>query len=322
MALGRWLLVIVAVAVAGAGGLAILGQAGSGAQPWDSELSDNFIFIKAIPFALGVGVVVGLVRGLGSGSPPSARRASDGAIRRFSPGTVVGHWIAALGFCLALPTGVWQYLGGILDVSLPIPLYVFYRLHYIGATLILYSVGSFATYWWLSPDRSLLPPAGHWTEHLRGLAHELPAALGQRVAKLLRLDLREAPPEVGRFTFYETAFSFPTWTVALALITVTGLVKAMRYVYPVPGPLLFWASTLHVAAMVLIVIKVLDHLRYTLPRWPWMVAMVTTWISERSVRLGHPGWLRAIDRDAISAGRPAEVAQAPATAGLPSGGKP
>jgi hypothetical protein len=42
--------------------------------------------------------------------------------------------------------------------------------------------------------------------------------------------------------------------------------------------------------MVLIVIKVLDHLRYTFARWPLLSAMTTTWVSERYARLRHPGW--------------------------------
>ena len=54
--------------------------------------------------------------------------------------------------------------------------------------------------------------------------------------------------------------------LSIALITVTGIVKALRYLYPIPGPVLFWASTLHVAAMVLIGLKVLDQLRIVLER--------------------------------------------------------
>src|SRR5439155_250406 len=137
------------------------------------ELSDNFVFIKSLPFVLGVGVVTGLVR--------SARRVEEargGQVRRFSAWTIVGHWLITIGFVLALPTGVWQYLGGITDKHLPFP----------------------------------------------------------------------------------------------------------RYLYPIPGPLLYTASTLHVAAMGLILLKVLDHLRYTLPRWSLMRAMVTGWISEGALR--------------------------------------
>ena len=275
----RSVLVLAGLAILVAGAYVSFAQAGSGAQPWDPELSDNFVFMRVLPFVLGLGAVVGLFRA--GGWKGTVRRGEE--IRRFSLGTVIGHWIAAVGFLLALPTGLWQYLGGILDVHLDLPLYLIYRLHYIGAAIILFSVANFAAYWWSSGDRSLWPPRGEWRRHLAGFALEVPAPLGARLAAWLRLDL-DTRPQAQRFTFYETAFSFPTWTFALALITVTGLLKAMRYIYPIPGPVLYWASTLHVAAMVLLTLKVLDHLRYTLARWPLMVAMARGWISESALR--------------------------------------
>ncbi len=255
----------------------IVAQATSGAQPWDPELSDNFVFIKSLPFVLGLGLVTGLIRSAGP-----AEQHAGGQVRRFSMGTILGHWLITIGFVLALPTGLWQYLGGITDKHLPFPLYVVYRVHYIGAVIILFSVAHFLAYWLASGDRSLWVGRGQWRRHLTGFALELPAAIGRRFAARLRLDLTQRP-QATRWTFYETAFSFPTWSFALALITVTGLVKAMRYLYPIPGPLLYTASTLHVAAMGLILVKTLDHLRYTLPRWSLMRAMVTGWISESAL---------------------------------------
>jgi len=288
-----WLLVLIGALAAAAGAWAVGGQAASGAQPWSDELSDNFIFAKLVLFAVGLGVAVGLLRGLSWTAGKAAERRPDGAIRRFSTATVIGHAILALGVLLALPTGAWQYLGGILDVTAPIPLFLFYRLHYVGATLILFASSSFVTYWWLAADRSLQVGRGQWAGHLRGLADELPRPLGDALARLLRIDLGRRPPEAGRFSFYEKVVSFPTWELAIALITLTGVVKAVRYVFPIPGPVLFWSSTLHVAAMVLILLKVLDHLRYTLGRWPLLAAMVTTWASEGAPRPRRLGRLLA-----------------------------
>ena len=301
----RWLLVLAGLAIAAAGAYVSLAQAGSGTQPWDPELSDNFVFMRVLPFALGLGLVVGLFR---AGGWKSAVRRGD-QVRRFSPGTVIGHWIATIGFVLALPTGVWQYLGGILDVHLEFPLYLIYRIHYIGAALILFSVANFVAYWWVNGDRSLWVPRGQWGRHLAGFALELPRSLGTRLAARLGLDLTQRP-RPGQFTFYETAFSFPTWTFALALITITGILKAMRYIYPIPGPVLYWASTLHVAAMVLLVLKVLDHLRYTLGRWPLMVAMARGWVSEGALR----GVLEPRVPSGTPHGEPAVAPRAPAGA--------
>jgi cytochrome b561-like protein len=272
----RWFVAAVAVLLGGVAASAILGQASSGAQPWDSELSDNFVFAKSIPFVLGLGVVAGLLRG----PARSTERRADGAVRRFSPWTVVMHGAIIVGILLALPTGAWQYFGGILDVTAPFPLFWSYRVHYIGAAIVLFAIAAFLTAWWVTGDRSLLVPRGAWTGHLRGLVSELPPTIGKRVAAILRVDLRLRPPAPGRFSFYEVAFSFPTWAFVLGLITITGLVKALRYVFPVPGPVLYVASTLHVFAMVLIAAKVLDHLRYTLARWPLVIAIATGWSKD------------------------------------------
>jgi cytochrome b subunit of formate dehydrogenase len=285
-----WILVAAGLVLAGVGVAAALGQAASGTQPWSNELSDNFVFIKALPFVLGLGLAVGLLMARTYG--PKVR--SDGAIRRWSPGTVFGHAVLTLGFVLALPTGMWQYLGGILDVNLPIPLYLFYRVHYIGASIVLFAATAFVSYLWMTGDRSLIVPRGQWGRHLLGLAYELPERIRTPYAKLLRVDLTQPRPPTGQFTFYERVVEFPSWSILLALITVTGLIKAARYLLPVPGFVLWLSSTLHVAAMVGIVIKLLDHLRYTFPRWPLVASITTTWVNERYARLRHPGWAQSV----------------------------
>jgi cytochrome b subunit of formate dehydrogenase len=128
--------------------------------------------------------------------------------------------------------------------------------------------------------------------NLRGLAHELPRPIGTTIAYILGLDLRRPAPPTDQFTYYERTISFPTWVVAIGLIIITGVIKAMRYVFPIPGDLLYWISAIHVGAGVLLGMKLLDHLRYVLApsRWPLMGAMATGWIPARYVERFHPGW--------------------------------
>ena len=240
----RWALVAIATAAIVAAFVANLAQSASGAQPWDSELGDNFIFARSVPFTIALGVTVGLLR---------VRTRAD--------------WFMGAGLLIALPTGMWQYLGGILDVEAPFPLFWVYRVHYIGATLVLFATTALALNWWLAGDRSMLVPNGQWLRHLRGLAHELPAPLGTALASTIGLDMKRPRPEAGAYSFYDKVVTYPSWTVAIVLITVTGILKAVRYVWPIPGPILFLASTLHVVAMVIITIKVLDQLRIELARW-------------------------------------------------------
>jgi cytochrome b subunit of formate dehydrogenase len=222
------------------------------------------------------------------------------------------HWIGTVGFLLALVTGSWQYLKGILDVESPVYMPYVYRTHYIGATLLLVAMSTMVTYWLVAGVRGLLPPSGQRIRHLRGLAHELPGALGGTLAVLLGLNMRRQPPPTEQFTYYETTVSFPTWIVLLGLVTLSGLLKAMRYVYPIPGELLWWASTLHVASLVLLAAKTLDHLRYVLApsRWSLLTAMVSGWIGERDVRQRHPGWYEQIEGEAAAPVATSEAAGA------------
>src|SRR5215207_1567291 len=176
--MNRRLLLLVGVVVTLAGAAGIAAQAVSGAQPWGPTLADNLSFAKSIPFTLGLGVVIGAVAGLAPGVGRVERRASDGAVRRFGRLSLAMHWIAAVGFVLALATGFWQYLKGILDVESPVFMPYVYRVHYVGATLLLLAMSTMVTYWLVSGVRGLLPPKGERIRHLRGLAHELPSALG------------------------------------------------------------------------------------------------------------------------------------------------
>src|SRR6185503_1348829 len=190
MRLATLVLFLIGAGVLVAATMNILAQQSAGAQPWGAELADNIIFARAIPFVLAFGVAAGM---FGAAAAQNARATKPGQVRRFSRATVVGHWIITIGFLLALPTGVWQYFGGIVDVELPTDLYLIYRVHYIGAAIILFSITYFLAYWWQTGHHGLVVPRGQWKRHFRGLIHELPPMVGREVARLLRLDTSGTP---------------------------------------------------------------------------------------------------------------------------------
>ncbi|MFN8524687.1 MAG: cytochrome b/b6 domain-containing protein [Chloroflexota bacterium] len=267
-------------------------QSNSGAQPWGPTLAANMMLARLIPFVLALGVSVGVARALHAARAPSPETPA-----RLAPGTIALHWITAIGVVLDLATGAWQYLKGVLDVSSPVLMATVYRLHYFGAMLILFASSAMLTYWWLRPDRPLLVPAGQRIRYLRGLAHELPRPFGATLAALVGLDMRRQPPPTGQFTYYQSMLSFPIWSALLGLVTITGLLKAMRYIYPIPGDVLWWSSTLHVAAMVMIGVKLLDHIRHALEpsRWPALKAMFTGRVSRSYLDRTHPAWASGSD---------------------------
>lgn len=160
--------------------------------------------------------------------------------------------------------------------------------------MVVFSVANFLTYGPLIRDHPLLPGRERLREHLRGLIAELPPSVGLRMAGALGIDIGQQAPPAGQFKYYEKVVSFPLWALLVGLVVITGLLKAMRYVYPVPGPVLWLASFIHVAAMVLLAAKLLDHLRYVLApsRWPMLVSMVSTWMSADHARREYPEWAR------------------------------
>jgi hypothetical protein len=309
--MNRFVLLIIGAVVLVVGLIVNFAEFASGIQPWGQTLGDNFLLARSLPFIAGFGVVVGLFR---AGVMRVGTERKGDAVRRFAPSTLWLHWGGTLAVLVGLATGSWQYLKGLLDVSSPVPMPLVYRLHYIAATVLVFVLAVAITDWSVRREDALGVPKGQWIRALRGLARELPRPLGASVGYVLGLDLRRAPPPADQFTYYERVVSFPTWVIALGLITLTGILKAMRYIYPIPGDVLYWVSALHVSAMVLLAIKVLDHLRYVLApsRWPLMMAMLTGWISARYVQLFHAGWQPAEPDATVSAPTPSPEKVVPA----------
>jgi hypothetical protein len=289
----------------------------SGAQPWGQLLGDNFLFARSLPFTFGLGIVLGFWRASGWRFGVE-RRAGDGAIRRFAPATVTLHALSGVALVALVATGGWQYLKGLLDADSPVYMGTVYRVHYLAASLLILATTIFVTDWSLRGERGLSVPKGQAIRSLRGLAHELGKPFGSMLAYLLGLDLKRAAPPTEQFTYYERTISFPLWLLALGLIILTGVIKAMRYVYPIPGDLLYWTSAVHVGAGVLLGLKLLDHLRYVLApsRWPLMVSIATGWIPESYVQRFHPAWYARITSGAETTGpAPATTPQHAATSG-------
>ena len=311
--MNRTILLIVGIVLLAVGLGLSYSEWASGNQPWGQLLGDNFLFARSLPFTIGFGIVFGFWRATGWRWGTDVRA---GAVRRFAPGTVILHALAAASLIVLIATGGWQYLKGLLDAESPIYMATVYRIHYIAASLLIFVTVAFVTDWLLRGERSLTLGKGQGVRGLRGLAHELPKPLGSTLAYLLGLDMRRAAPPTEEFTYYERAVSFPAWEVFIGLIIVTGVIKAMRYVYPIPGEVLYWVSAVHVGAGVLLALKLLDHLRYVLApsRWPLMASMATGWISESYVKAFHAGWYARLSSGETAPGS----ASVPSTSSSPT----
>jgi hypothetical protein len=292
----------------------------SGVQPWGQLLGDNFLFARSLPFTIGLAIALGFWRASGWHWGPE-RRGSDQAIRRFAPSTIWLHALAGIALVALIATGGWQYLKGLLSVDSPIYMGTVYRVHYISASLLIFVSVTFVTDWLLRNEKSLTIGKGQFIRNMRGLAHELPKPLGTILGYSLGLDLRRAPPPTDQFTYYERGISFPLWELTIGLIVLTGVIKAMRYIYPIPGDFLYWVSAVHVGAGVLLGLKFLDHLRYVLApsRWPLMVSIASGWIPAGYVQRFHAGWYARITSQSTEPVTTPATPAAP-TAAIPSTG--
>ena len=314
--MSRTLLVVIGLALFVVGLGASIFEWSSGGQPWGQLLGDNFWFARTLPFTIGLGIVLGYWKAYAS-SGLSARR-NDGAFRRFAPSTVLFHALAAIAVVGLIATGGWQYLKGLLDAETPIYMGTVYRVHYLAASLLILCSAVFLTDWSMRGERGLTPLKGQWIRAMRGLAHELPRPIGVLLAYGLGLNLRRAAPPTEQFSWYQRLIGFPWWELSIGLVILTGVIKAMRYVYPIPGDVLYWISAVHVGAGVFLAMKFLDHLRFLLApsRWPLMATMWTGWLPAWYVERFLPGWYTQVTSSAPSAAVPA----APTTTASPAVG--
>ncbi len=285
----------------------------SGTQPWGQLLTDNFLFARSLPFTIGLAIAAGYWRASGWRHDAEIR---DKRVRRFASSTIWLHALAGISLVTLIATGGWQYLKGLEAADSPIYMGTVYRIHFIAASVLIFVSVTFVTDWLLRGENALTLGKGQFIRSMRGLARELPKPLGSVIGYALGLDLRRAPPPTEQFTWYQRAVSFPTWELAVGLIIITGVIKAMRYAYPIPGDVLYWISAVHVGSGVLLGIKLLDHLRYVLApsRWPVMASMASGWIPLSYVQRFHPGWYSRIS----SAETAPSAAPAPSSVSTPT----
>ena len=227
----------------------------SGTQPWGQMLGDNFLFARALPFTLGLGVSgFWKARGALAAAPNAARR--TGAIRRFARRARSGCTaLAAHRGLLGMATGGWQYLKGLLDVTSPVSM-----AHGVPRPLPRRVAADLRHRRCSSPTGGCAAKTrwacrkGSWIRTLRGLAHELPRPLGDDRSAICSASTCGAPPRrPSSSRYYERADLVPDCgSYRIGLIMLTGIIKAMRYIYPIPGDILYWVSAIHVGAGVLL----------------------------------------------------------------------
>lgn len=301
-------------------GLAALGlvvaavsmQADEGAREWyrstlggSALFKINALFALTMPFLAGGAVALAVLH---RARRREAEAHTPDSLKRHEVNEVATHWLNAAGIGLGLVTAAWL-LGWIGN---PLSLEVTYVLHMMGAGLTLGAVSYHLAYQWTGGGRGLIPTSGRdvrnalaesvsYTGIYRGLRGafgiQLPRPVRQPFGRVLRR-LHIVPDRSGKYLATERVLSYPIWAVLVGLIVVTGVVKSLHYVYPLPTALREAMTFLHDGATIFLVIFLVFHVGalVLVPRnWPLLKSMFTTRISRRYAEQHLPLWVEEID---------------------------
>lgn len=181
----------------------------------------------------------------------------------------------------------------------------------------------------LLPDRETLRDAGIELLSYVGLVGDQgvlgfpglqwPTAWRREVERAV--GFRGFPPE-GKYLATQRLLSYPLWVLVSLVVVATGLLKAMRYAYPLPAAVVRWSTILHDWAFIATIVLLSIHVAaVTVVRsnWPLLRSMFTGTVSLEHVRAVHGRWylelLREMEANTAAGSAPTEAASAPAAAG-------
>jgi len=310
-----------ALVVLALGGAAWLFAVGLPPASWTSdrpllpELVDGSRILLALTAA---GIVLGLL--VAALRRRGRERLVDGEAIRYGGYERLVHWALALGFVLDVVTAAWllRWAGLPNSADLRPTLYL---VHLIGAGLIVVAATMFATSSRVRGAGALFP---RWRDVSPAIARLFGylGVYGQSGAFGLRLRmvwLQRALAALGvkplerekKFLAVEKVFSFTPLAALALIVVVTGLIKAARYFFVVPGDVLYWTTWLHDLSLWLTLVVVGLHLAaiFLVPRnWPGIRAMLTGRMSLHVVEEEFPAWadeLRTREAPQAAQGLPA-----------------
>lgn len=276
-----------------------------GSMPQNALFRASLLFSQALPFLAGLGILIGLFRARTLAAQKAANIAG-GTVRRHSLGTVSVHWLNALVVLIGLGTAAMllRWVNQALDLQL------LYVLHYVGAAFVVYILSYFVTFSIVSGGTGLIPrlrdvlaALGELVSYLEiygepgAFGIKLPKSISLPIARLLVTFGLRRPKEVGKFLATKKALSFPVWTILLGVMLLTGLVKTLRYTWPIPSQVVGFSTWVHDLTTIGIVIWLVVHIASTtlIPRnWPLLKSMFVGTVPEEYVKAHHPTWYREL----------------------------
>jgi len=280
---------------------------GQGWPPQGALFNDALFLARAIPFIIALGIVVGLTQ-----ARAAARGGGDAIIgeevRRHDTSTAIAHWMNAVGFFLGLFTGAiilrW--------VESDLTLRLVFVIHYFGAALTLFAIFNHLTRHGVSGGTGLIPKKFSVIRDLIGELFEYvglfgpegavlripwPRFIRQPIARYVRALLGYRESRAEKYLATEQTLSYPVWAVLTILIVGTGLIKVLRYIYPISGDVVATATAVHDWTTVAIAVMILIHLLPLLvvpANWPLLLSMFRRTVSRSYVERRHAAWYEVL----------------------------
>jgi cytochrome b subunit of formate dehydrogenase len=304
------------------------GGTAGGLPPQSDLFGDAVLLARVLPLVAALGIGFGVWQGKLSMRQPKSSPSSPFVIRH-DFGTVVTHWINAVGFIGAMITGaiVLRWL------QRPDEMRGVFAIHYVAASMIVFAVSSHLSQHAVTGGMGLLPRTfrevreglGELVEYA-GIFGPTGAAFRIKLPKVLRDTFAEtfrsfgiAPPKkLGKYLPAEKSFSYVPWVIVVAVMVATGLIKSFRYLYPIPPTFIASVTSVHDLFAYLSVAMLVIHLAAVslAPRnWPLLGSMFTMRVSRRHVQQWHPLWFQELTaREQASASQHQADQRAPAQA--------
>lgn len=286
----------------------------SGNPPQTALFNDANFTARMVPFIIALGIVVGIYE-----ARKASREGSDAilndSVRRHDYSVIITHWMNAFGLITGLVSGaiVLRWVNNRPEQLRPI-----FLIHYIGAGLVLFAVFHHLARQGVSGGTGLIPRS---LGVIRDMIAELfgylgvfgpdeavlhipwPSAVRKPIGRYIKALLGYKQSHTGKYLATEQTVSYPPWAILIGIIVITGLIKMMRYIYPIPNTLVATVTTIHDLAAVAIGLMLVIHLLPLLlvpANWPLLLSMFRTTVPLEYVKKRHPAWYHELTGEKVA----------------------
>ncbi|MHB1654353.1 MAG: cytochrome b/b6 domain-containing protein [Desulfitobacteriaceae bacterium] len=218
---------------------------------------------------------------------------APGQVLRHRAIHAVLHWLNALGFILALISGaiLLKWISGPGEITT-------YIMHFIGSTLVLFSIGTVVIYSFThEPGRHRIRISHRDLVQLRQeltayagvsgkggfLGYSTLKWPGRKSSKPVEPIKQDETTVREKYLATERLISYPLWTIIAGALIVTGVIKALHYITGMPDSLLLVATTIHDWAAWAAPVMLVFHAGAVIvikSNWPLLRSMFTLTVPE------------------------------------------